>query len=131
MAKKNIATFLGPNQGLSIVGSHAYGFSGIVANASSGTADSTCFDFHTGQEYIDVKVSVMSDEVGTAALYTRIEMNGEAVFRQNIDSASSGGFQYDNPFHMIIPPHTRFVLLVGANANVDFTAIIVGRVYDA
>jgi len=119
----------GTGSSLNFIGDHVYGFSGIVANASSGTADSVCFDFTTGAEYIDTRVSVMSDEVGTAALYARIEMNGEAVFRQNIDSASSGGFQYDNPFYMIIPPFTHFKLLVGANANVDFTAMIVGRVY--
>jgi hypothetical protein len=129
MAKK-IATFLGPNKGLSLLGTHAYGFSGIVANASSGTADSTCFDFYTGPEYIDAKVSIMSDEVGGASLYTRIEMNGETVFRLNLDSSSSGGFQFDNPFHMIIPPHTHFVLFVGANANVDFTAMIVGNIHE-
>ena len=121
--------FAGPGLGIRYIGEHCYAYSGTVTDSSSGTAASVCLDFHTGAEYIEARVSILSDEVGGAGLYTRIELNGEVVFRQNIDSSSSGGHQYDNPFYMIIPPTTHFKLLVGANADVDFTAMLSGRVY--
>jgi len=115
--------------GIRYIGNHCYAYSGNITDASSGTAGSTALDFTTGAGYIQARVSIVSDEVSTAALYSKIELNGVNVFRLNIDSSSSGGFQFDNPFYMLIPPFTRFHLLVGANASVDFTAMITGRVY--
>tara|TARA_R110000823_G_C15524900_1_gene456059 strand:+ start:97 stop:510 length:414 start_codon:yes stop_codon:yes gene_type:complete len=107
---------------------HAYAYSGIITNAASGTADSIALDFTTNSEYIRARITILSDEVGGASLYTRIEMNGETIFRQNLDSSSAGGFQFDNPFYIIIPPFTRFVVKVGANATVDFTVMVTGKV---
>ena len=49
MAKKNVATFLGTQKGLSIVGNYCYAYSGVVrANGS----DTTALDFHTGDSTI-------------------------------------------------------------------------------
>jgi hypothetical protein len=125
------ASTVSTGKGIRYIGNHCYAYSGNITDPSSGTAGSTALDFTTGAGYIIARVSILSDEVGGAGLYTRIELNGVSVFRLNLDSSSSGGFQFDNPFYMLIPPLTRFVLLVGANASVDFTAMITGRVYGA
>jgi hypothetical protein len=108
---------------------HCYAYSGVITDTGSGSAAATALDFTTGGGYIRARVTILSDETGGAGLYTKIELNGLNVFRLNIDSSSSAGVQFDNPFYMLIPPFTRFHLYVGANATVDFTAMISGRVY--
>jgi len=130
MAKKRIATFLGPNQGLVTLGEHCYAYSGLITDNDSGSPTNTLLDFTTGNGYIDMRLSILSDETATAALYTLIELNGVGVFRLDGDASGIGSFQFDNPFYMIIPPLTRFHLKVGSNSTVVFSAMLTGRVYD-
>jgi len=119
----------GVGKGLNYVGEHVYAYSGIVTDAASGTASVSALDFRTGSGYIIAKLSILSDETGSAGLYTKIELNGENIFRLNIDATASGAHQFDNPFRLLIPAYSRFHLYVGSNDTVDFTAFIVGRVY--
>jgi len=56
MARKQIATFLAPNKGLSIVDNHAYATSGIIPDGGSGSAATTMLDFTTGKGYIVGKI---------------------------------------------------------------------------
>ena len=49
MAKKQIATFLGPNKGLSIIGNHAYAYSGPY---QASTTSVIVLDFSTGNQYV-------------------------------------------------------------------------------
>jgi len=110
---------------------HCYAYSGLITDNDSGSAAIIALDFFSGSGYIDTKVSILSDEAGASALYIDIELNDLIVFRSYLDASSGGGHQFDNPFYMIIPPFTHFVLKVGANSTVLFTAMLTGRVYDA
>jgi len=120
-------------RGLSIIGppgkQHCYAFSGLITDNDSGSPQITLLDFTSGSAYIDAKLSILSDETGGQALYTLIELNDIGVFRLDGDASGIGSFQFDNPFHMIIPPFTRFHLKVGSNSTVVFSAMISGRVH--
>lgn len=117
--------------GLRYIGDHCYAFSGLITDNDSGYAAIPALDFTSGSGYIDAKLSILSDEYGGAALLTEIQLNEIPVFRLNLDASGAGGYQFDNPFYMIIPPFTHFVLNVGANQTVVFTAMLTGRVYGA
>jgi len=134
MAKTRIgsnAQFASAGKGLSILGQHCYAYSGLITDNDSGSPTNTLLDFTTGDGYIDMRLSILSDETATAALYTLIELNGIGVFRLDGDASGIGSFQFDNPFYMIIPPFTHFHLKVGSNSTVVFSAMLTGRVYDA
>jgi len=111
-------------------GKHCYAYSGLITDNDSGSPEITLLDFTTKSGYIDLRLSILSDETGAAALYTLIELNGVGVFRLDGDASGIGSFQFDNPFYMIIPPFTRFHLKVGSNSTVVFSAMVTGSVYD-
>ena len=137
MAKKNIATFLGPNKGLSIIGSHAYAYSvAFAANTNSATIGPV-LSFNTGNEYI---VGIMTlnpclqiNAADVAGTFMRIKLNGEQVamaFTGNISIDAPGSATVD----IILPPNTNVLVEVWADStdandlgNVQFT----GTVYDA
>jgi hypothetical protein len=102
---------------LNYIGDHCYAYSGLITDNDSGSPQITLLDFTTGDGYIDLRLSILSDEAATAALYTLIELNGVGVFRLDGDASGIGSFQFDNPFYMIIPPFTRFHLKVGSNST--------------
>ena len=135
MAKKNIATFLGPQLGLSIVGDHAYAY---CVSFAAETSSATVLSFQSpGQKYIVGKFTLNSaiqvDTSNITGTFFRIKFNGEQVA-----IAFSGNGANDSPssavINMILPPNTTVVVDAWAGgtagssiANVQFT----GRVYDA
>ena len=104
MAKKQIATFLGPNKGLSIVGSHCYGYSGIVTP----TADnmSTYLKFTTGNYYTVAKVQfAYTLDANEDAVY-QIVLNGTVITQWlNTGSLTPNGPQ--EPMYVVIPSNTE------------------------
>tara|TARA_Y100000310_G_scaffold256277_1_gene264050 strand:- start:158 stop:562 length:405 start_codon:yes stop_codon:yes gene_type:complete len=119
----------GTGQNLNYIGNHAYAYSGVVTDSSSGSAATTVLKFTTGNAYIVAKLSLFNDESGGAAIYVRADVNGEQILRTNTDSAASSAPFIDNPLHILFEPFSTFELKCGANASVDFTALIVGEVY--
>ena len=128
MAKKNIATFLGPQKGLSIIGEHAYAFSGSFA-AGSGPTDYLAFATG-GKEYIVGRFEMNADFAGTGGndLAVIIKFNGiNVVYESDIGNNYLAGDCY---FDVVIPPLTSvLVQMVASSAvsNINF----VGRVYNA
>jgi hypothetical protein len=108
---------------------HCYAYSGVITDASS-AASSTALKFTTGNSYIQAKLTITNDEASTAAIFIEAFMNGEKVMDQVSDSAASSNPYVANPYYLLIPPYTEFELKLGANASVDFTAWLTGRVYD-
>jgi len=135
MAKKRIATFLGPNLGLSIIGSHCYAFSG-TKGASTTVADQ--LNFTTGTGYIVGKLfcngSVEDAPSGSGDVSVFIiSFNGTEVARLKTESG-----QEDMPMNawnkILIPPNTHVIVTCdsGANASDRLTSVVfTGRVYDA
>jgi len=136
MAKKNIATFLGPNKGLTIVGEHAVAYSGAIQAA---TSDITHLDFGSPvYQYIvgsitltgPMKIDSVTD--GGAAV-AEIQFNGIELFNIKVETG-----QEDMPSQVtlpiLIPPHTQVTIVVRSQydtAGSTTSANIVGRIYDA
>jgi|TARA_Y100000310_G_C19985066_1_gene491552 hypothetical protein len=132
MAKKQIATFLAPNKGLSIVGNHAYGYSGVL---DIGADETDMLSFTTGNYYF----------VGTLQ-FNYLERQGETfqykfylnnlVVQGFIEAGGSTG-EPNAPttfMNVIIPPNT-LVKATAQNildaATRDQVCNMAGRIYNA
>ena len=130
MAKKNIATFLAPNQGLSIVGSHAYGYSGVQTVTDS---EQNLLDFHTGKEYISSKVQFNGIHGSADDFVYKIYFNGSVVASYLVGAALDRA-KPDIPIWLIIPPLTHVQCSAqntSSSAGQYQCASLTGRVYDA
>jgi len=131
MVKKQIATFLGPNLGLSVVGDHCYAYSGVIASAGSqASATTTTLLFTTGEGYAKIKLTFSNDLTSASANeFYQVNINGQTVYKaeqeHNLDTVT-------NPtvIHMIIPPLSTVETFVGSSGDpMDTTTIISGRLY--
>jgi len=127
MARKNIATFLAPNPGLSIVANHCYAYSGSVAVSGGSSADTTCLKFTSGDLYALVDVTWFSGQRGNAGRFVDILFNGSTIYKGEYDDVPTGR----DPLPLVIPPHTEFEFKWGCSSSTNVTVVIAGRVYDA
>jgi len=135
MAKKQIAPFLGPNKGLSVVGEHAYAYSGTFQSVN---AEQTMLLFTTGEYYtvgtftFNAPVRIAFATVGGAAVY-QISFNGQVVALGRVDSAGDPAAQ-NQLQDVIIPPLTtvEFIVLCAEDTATELiTSTFAGRIYDA
>jgi hypothetical protein len=130
MAKKQIATFLGPNKGLSVLGNHAYALSGPVQDAGSGSAATTMVKFTTGNYYTVADLAFADTNVGSENVFIAIEFNGQEVF-----SAlwPHGNYDYQPvTIPLLLPPRTEVEVKWGIESvTVNMSLSLVGRIYDA
>ena len=91
----------GTGQNLNYIGKHAYAFSGVVTDNSSGSAATTVLKFTTGNAYIVAKLTVTNDESGNAPIYLEAFTNGEKIIRAVSDSSSTAAAFMDNPMHLL------------------------------
>jgi len=132
MAKKQIATFLAPSKGLSILGDHAYAYSGLY---KATTSFEEVLAFSTGKEYIKgilqlnsgIDLSAPGNRVLNSAL---IKFNGVTV-----SFIATGTSTDDSPTsqtqNLIIPPLTSVTVEVdsGATSDRDYSVTFIGKVY--
>ena len=132
MAKKQIATFLGPNKGLSIVGNHAYGMSGEFDFDNTATYG---LSFDTGNGYIVANVTFGCSVASANNIMFEIKMNDEIVYRQIADEGQqTSGPAGLNEIQILLPPVSKIELGIknATNTNTEQgTIVMVGRVYDA
>ena len=133
MAKKQIATFLGPNQGLVTLGEHCYAYSGSFAASTTST---TRLHFTTGKYYIvgDIRLAGMIDLAtpanGRIATMT-VKFNSSIVLVDKTDAAEED-MPSANVSPLIIPPLTVVEVISDANdddANYTGSISLTGRVY--
>ena len=134
MAKKRIATFLGPNKGLSVVNAgnktFCYAFSGLI---SVNNETKTMLEFTTGQELISAKFMY---GINLSAMYTSkfigyiITLNGQIVMKSILDDNTQEGFDND-PCRFIIPPSSNVKIesITDSATDNETYGIITGRVY--
>jgi len=135
MARKRIATFLGPNKGLSVLQSHAYAFSGLIV---AHTDDQTALSFTTGNFYVvgylQLNGAVDDDSPADVTLTAvKVSFNGQGLFilvtGNNVHRTSRSIRQ-----KIIIPPLTEVIAIVDHEAiaaDQYSSVVITGRVYDA
>jgi len=129
MAKKRIATFLGPQLGLSIAGDYAYACSGEITDADSGSANTTLLDFATGAELIVAQFNWVSSASANIDIYLDLLFNGQSVYKGTSDESPS--FIADREFTVVIPPFTNVVFKMGFNATKTMCVVMTGRIYNA
>ena len=137
MAKKNIATFLGPQLGLTTVGEFAHAYSGTV---QATTSNHTMLFFTTGASVLVGKITCVGGienngggvATGTVSAFT-LSFNGQEITRFKTVTA---GTSPDAPMHqtypIIIPPRTEVKVVVFSTGTDGKTSVIIaGRVHDA
>jgi len=135
MAKKQIATFLGPQLGLSVAKGFAYAYSGLKQIDDS---DVEHLNFTSG-DYVFVGDLTMYGPVDVANLALGdisaciVNFNGINLFQVKMDTENE---DMTNPmvFPIIIPPRTKVTvnILTDATTADHLTAVsLSGRVYDA
>ena len=132
------ASIASPGLGLRYIGKeHCYAFSGAVAALDS---EQTILDFTTGSGYIVATLTMTGPIMMNAANITtgfvrgyEVTFNSQTVGLYKVDSQAE-----DMPSmieaEILIPPFTAVVLTCvdnGANADIQGTANITGRVYGA
>ena len=86
MAKKQVATFLGPQPGLCYAGEFVYAYSGTV-EVTGTTNPVSMLSFHTGKEVINAFFQFQYVEAGGNDLNFFIDFNGNRIATQSTDSA--------------------------------------------
>jgi len=132
MAKKKIATFLGPNKGLSVVGNHAYAFSGIL-EADNGGSGTDYLSFTTGNYYSVVSIQCYNTQNDSAIINWEFELNGTKIMEYSQEGRVALPFHVPEGNKLIIPPHTavivRGVAAGGAGTEIDGAVTLTGRIY--
>jgi len=133
MAKKQIATFLAPNKGISYAGSHAYAYSGLLDSGAS-DAQVIFLEFQTGKEYIFGKFQFFyaTDSYQDSDMIYRIKLNDQIISQYlDIQDIRMAGDPHQ-PIPIVIPPLTRVTVTIASIAGAQQqAAMFTGRVYDA
>ena len=124
---------VGTGSGVSFVGNHMYGMSGVV---NVGGGDATAFDFTSpSNQYITAKMFVAYDAEDLAdgnQFGYSISFNDQMVFftRREAHAADQVNQPLPSETRFLIPPDTRVIVQVFNNGSgVDISALLQGRVY--
>jgi len=134
MVKKKIATFLGPQLGLSIAGEHAYALSG---EKQINTSNVEHLNFVTGNYIFVGKLTftgpIKMDDIATGFhAGAEVSFNNIALFKLKNDTGAED-MPTDNVVPIIIPPNTAVSIeVVASNSTAGFTTSInlTGRIYN-
>jgi len=126
------AIFTGPQKGLTIIGNHAYAYSGGVTVTND---DVECLNFTTGKDiilatfYFTTDYNTLGD---TKKAGFEIKLNGNTIAVQNQQYSTSYEAPIPNKIEFLIPPLTEVVTIGTTNStNVNlFYHTLVGRVYE-
>jgi len=132
MAKKRIATFLGPNKGLSVAGNHAYAYSGKLALSNE---TKIALEFTTGNYLAVVDLFVGFDITGLQSgneIGYEVFFNGTEVMDVMSNYSASWMITGGTAPKFVIPPYTqvRVDLFTDDASGIQMAAMLTGRVYD-
>jgi len=129
MVKKQIATFLGTQKGLILVGGHCMGYSGEY---SVDNTETFLLDFFSpGKRYIKAQVQLGSKAAENEDYEFKIYFNGSVVFSAVFGNQSQNEIGAW-PIPLLIPPATEVKMSLANVADTDsrtWTVHLVGRVY--
>jgi len=133
MARKQIATFLAPNKGLSIAGEFAYAYNSTAAS----TTASEILSFTTGKElikgWIQFNGFVQPGNPATGTIGTLdIAFNGQRVITLKTETELETSSPHSIRCPIIIPPLTAVTASIDSAADegaMFATVVINGRVY--
>ena len=124
------AIFSGPQKGLTVIGKHCYGYSGIVGVTN---VETDLFDFSTGKDYISSNLQVLNGTDSNEDFLYKVYFNDVLVAQWHFLYASTIHQTLPNAYKIIIPPNTT-VRVTGANTisgtSRNHSATITGKVYE-
>jgi len=116
--------------GLNYIGKHAYAYSGVIADAGTGGANTTMLDFSTGASYFIGKISFTDDVIANDNVFFQVELDGQVIMAIDYKGGSSAFDGPQFPFPIAIPAFSRVTVKFGSSSSDEGTAWIVGEVYD-
>ena len=123
-------SFTGPAEALEIVGNHAYAASGVINDASSGSAATTMLKFTSGNFYFVGEIAFFNTEGGNSDTFLELKLNGAIIVKARyVASASNPSVNLEQPVPIIIPAYTEFEGLLGTDVTQDLTMSLTGRIY--
>jgi len=134
MVKKQIATFLGPQPGISITGDYCYAYSGGI-NLNNETK--TFLEFRTGKYTVlaGVQTTVRVGNLNLGKrISTKISLNGTPIsdMGTKIGITTSFDISINDPMTIIIPPNTHIQVEVTTDdteGDIPFFVTLTGRIY--
>jgi len=121
-------SFTGPSTALEISGDFAYAYSGQVSDPASGAANSTVFDFTTGNYIFAGAITWVTNYQGGNDTYVDISLNDGKIFVATYDTDPH--VVNDQPFDLVIPPYTKVTFKWGTTGVTrELCALLVGRIY--
>jgi len=136
MAKKQIATFLGPNKGLVTLGDHCYAYSGGI---NLNNEAKTFLEFHTGKYTlvagVQTTVKLGGLNVGKR-VQTKVTLNGSVIIDMGskIGATTTSFDDIPSPLNVIVPPNTLVQIAVftdDTEGDQPFYVSLTGRIYNA
>jgi len=140
MVRKHVASFLATQLGLTTLGDHIFGYSGVigVTNAEKtlilGNAEKTLILGNTGKYYAVTEVQFLSNMNSGDDYVAKIYLNNvathEFIISATHDSAPYGYF----PINVIIPPNTQIKITldnVTDTSSNNWDVQLTGRIYNA
>jgi len=111
-----------------IIGNHCYAYSGLINDASSGSAATTLVKFTTGSYIAKVDCYVFTDHLNGNATFLSVTMNGVIAYKGQYDDSPSkieGGGPWVS---FVIPPYTEFEIKWGSSASRNATLSLTGKI---
>ena len=132
MTKKQIATFLAPQLGLTTLGNHAYGYSGVL---DIGGAETDMLNFTTGKFYLVGTIQFNAMEISGESFRYQVYLNGIVIQGYMDKDGANDVPQPPTSFiNIIVPPNTQIKATaqnVSDSATRNQVCNIAGRIYDA
>ena len=113
-------------KGLSIIGRHAYAYSGDITDAASGAASTTMLNFSTGSNIILGHIGFTEEGIANDNVFFKVIINGATV----INVAYATAPTYTNVVYPItIPPFSDVVIKWGCSGTEIGTAWLTGTIH--
>jgi len=120
---------VGVGTSLNIVGDHIFGNNFSVI---AGGTDFTVFDHTNGAYYAIVEIAAGRNMKSGAEITTTINIDGEDSYVAKLDNGASNTLTmpFGTPMKVLIPPYSRFKLIIRADDADDNVGVVVtGRIY--
>ena len=123
------AQYTSAGKGLTVIGNHAYAYSGAVAHTSA-EGEITKLDFTTGKYYIAVKLAGYYGDLSNDWWKLNVFFNEIRILQWATNHNSSPYSEDSDTINLIIPPLTNVRVSFQVGSDADYTAVtLVGKVY--
>jgi len=114
---------------LNIIGTRCYAYSGVIADAASGSASKTMVKFMSGNYVAVVECFVADNDSGDYNRFYTASMNGVIIYATKFDNSNYQGNTGGPMVVFVIPPYTEFEFKWGSSGSFEAILSLVGRIH--